>query len=169
MPIYNATMPTQRHDAESRQIRDDRNDADCLGTQDARQCRRSMHEDDVNNTKMQSQGTKTTMPVFNATMPRWQYATMPRDDAESNTTQTRCMKKTMPIYHATMPTQCHDAESRHEDDVDWLLHDDTNPCWHSDTSPMLTWPLTAAQVAMPRRTAAFIQPASLAARSRDAR
>ena len=29
--------------------------------------------------------------------------------------------------HATMPTQCHEAESRHQDDVDWLLHDDTNP------------------------------------------
>ena len=76
------------------------------------QCSRHMHGLTMGPCMMRvdtdCQCMKTTTPIYNATMPRCQ--------------RRRC--------YATMPTRCHDAESRHEnDDVDWLLHDDTNPCW----------------------------------------
>ena len=75
------------------------------------QCSRHMHGLTMGPCMMRvdtdCQCMKTTTPIYNATMPRCQTR--------------RC--------YATMPTRCHDAESRHEnDDVDWLLHDDTNPC-----------------------------------------
>ena len=101
--MTNATMPRCQYATSMFSVTMLRDDADC-------QCSRHMHGLTMGPCMMRvdtdCQCMKTTTPINNATVPRCQTR--------------RC--------HETMPTQCHEAESRHEDDVDWLLHDDTNPC-----------------------------------------